>query len=122
MRWMTGASQEPPHRRLWGSLGKGGALCNRRSTAAVLGPPRPSSITHPEVAPATVTCSYIVFRLRLAQVDSWLGQLGTRHGEDEAFRRKERMGRVGFDSRIFFPCYIYIYIYMCIYIYTHTHT
>jgi len=34
-----------------------------------------------------VTCSYIV---RLAQVDSWLGQLG--HDDDEAFRREERMG------------------------------
>ena len=50
------------------------------------------------MALATVTCSYIV---RLAQVDSWLGQLG--HDDDEAFRREERMGRVGFDSRIFFP-------------------
>ena len=59
----------PPHRRLWGPLGKGGALCNCRSTAVPVGPPRPSSITHPEVALATVTCSY-----RLAQVDSWLGQ------------------------------------------------
>ena len=36
-------------------------------------------------------------------MDSWLGQLGTRHDDDEAFRRGERMGRVGFDSRIFFP-------------------
>ena len=34
---------------------------------------------------------------------SWLGQLGTRHDDDEAFRRGERMGRVGFDFRIFFP-------------------
>ena len=47
-----------------------------------------------------MTCSYIV---RLAQVDSWQGQLGPRHDDDEAFRRGERMGRVGFDSRIFFP-------------------
>ena len=30
------------------------------STAVPVGPPRPSSITHPEDAPATVTCSYIV--------------------------------------------------------------
>jgi hypothetical protein len=61
VRWMTGASQEPPHRRLWGpELGKGGALCNRRSTAVPVGPPRPSRITHPEVALASVTCSYIV--------------------------------------------------------------
>ena len=52
------------------------------------------------MALATVTCSYIV---RLAQVDSWQGQLGPRHDDDEAFRRGERMGRVGFDSRIFFP-------------------
>jgi hypothetical protein len=35
------------------------APCHRRSTAVPVGPPRPSSITHPE-APATVTCSYIV--------------------------------------------------------------
>jgi len=35
---------------------------------------------------------------RLAHVGSWLGQLGTRHGDDEAFRREERMGRVGFDT------------------------
>ena len=92
----------PPHRRLWGPLGKGGALCNRRSTTVPIRPPRPSSISHPEVA--RVTCSYIVHRLdRLAQVDSWLGQLGTRHDDDEAFRRGERMGRVGFDSRIFSP-------------------
>jgi hypothetical protein len=27
----------------------------------------------------------------------------TSHDDDEAFRRGERMGRVGFDSRIFFP-------------------
>jgi len=52
-------SRNPPHRRLWVPLGKGGALCNRRSTAVPVGPPRPSSITHPEVALATVTCSYI---------------------------------------------------------------
>ena len=43
-----------------GTLGEGGALCNRRSTAVPVGPLRPSSITHPEVALATVTCSYIV--------------------------------------------------------------
>jgi hypothetical protein len=37
-------------------------------------------------------------------MDSWLGQLGTRHDDDdEAFRRGERMGRAGFDSRIFSP-------------------
>ena len=30
------------------------------NTAVPVGPPRPSSITHPEAAPATVTCSYIV--------------------------------------------------------------
>jgi hypothetical protein len=29
-----------------------------RSTAVPVGPPRPSSITHPEAASATVTCSY----------------------------------------------------------------
>jgi hypothetical protein len=52
-------ARKPPHRRLWGPLGKGGALCNRKSTAVPVGPPRTSSITHPEVAPATVTCSYI---------------------------------------------------------------
>ena len=46
--------------RLWGPLGEGGALCHRRSTAVPVGPPRPSCITHPEVAPATVTWSYIV--------------------------------------------------------------
>jgi hypothetical protein len=40
--------------------GEGGALCHRRSTAVPVGPPRPSSITHPEAAPATVTCSYTV--------------------------------------------------------------
>jgi hypothetical protein len=27
----------------------------------------------------------------------------SRHNDDEVFRRGERMGRVGFDSRIFFP-------------------
>ena len=49
-----------PHRRLWGPLGEGGALCHGRvNTAVPVGPPRPSSITHPESAPATVTCSYI---------------------------------------------------------------
>jgi hypothetical protein len=44
----------------------------------------------------------LLLHCRLAQVDSWLGRLGTRH-DDEAFRRGERMGRMGFDSRIFFP-------------------
>jgi len=58
MRWMTGASKELPP--LWGPLGKRGALCNRRSTGVPVGPPRPSSITHPKVALATVTCSYNV--------------------------------------------------------------
>jgi hypothetical protein len=87
----------PPHRRLLGPLGKGGALCNRRSTAVLVGPPRPSSITHPDVAPATVTCSYIVgtggflagatrYTTGRRSVPPW----GT-------------MGRVGFDSRNFFP-------------------
>ena len=31
------------------------------------------------------------------------GQFGTRHDDDEAFRRGEHMGRVGFDPRSFFP-------------------
>jgi hypothetical protein len=45
-----------------GPSGKGvSALCNYRRTAVPVGRPRPSSITHPEVAPATVTCSYIVW-------------------------------------------------------------
>ena len=39
----------------------------------------------------------------LSDMDTWLGQLGTRHDDDEAFRRGERMGRMGFDSRIVFP-------------------
>ena len=42
-------------------MGEGGALCHGRvNTAVPVGPPRPFSITHPEAAPATVTCSYIV--------------------------------------------------------------
>jgi len=36
-------------------------------------------------------------------VDFWLGQFGTRHNDDEAFRRGERMGQVKFDALIFFP-------------------
>ena len=52
-------TRRPPHRRLWGPLGEGGALYHGRvNTAVPVGPPRPSSITHPEAAPATVTCSY----------------------------------------------------------------
>jgi len=36
-------------------------IVSKNSLSAVpVGPPRPSSITHPEVSPATVTCSYIV--------------------------------------------------------------
>jgi hypothetical protein len=89
-------ARKPPHRRLWGPLGKGGALCNRRSTAAPVGPPPPSSITHPEVAPATVTCSYIV-----------AGTGGFLAGANRAQRRRSippgTMGRVGFDSHIFLP-------------------
>ena len=34
-------------------------LSAESNTAVPVGPPRPSSITHPEAAPATVTCSYI---------------------------------------------------------------
>jgi len=53
-------ARRPPHRRLWGPLGEGGGPCHGRvNTAVPVGPPRPSSITHPEAAPATVTCSYI---------------------------------------------------------------
>jgi hypothetical protein len=37
-------SRRHPHRRIWGVPGKGGALCNRRSTAIPVGPPRPSRI------------------------------------------------------------------------------
>ena len=94
MRWMTGASQEPPPLTTLGPLGKGGALCNRRSTAVPVGPPRPSSITHPEVAPATVTCSYIEAGAGLG-----LGRT-TRRQSAPLF---EMMGRVEFDARIFFP-------------------
>jgi hypothetical protein len=36
-------------------------------------------------------------------MDSWLGQLGTRHDDDEALRRGERMGRVGSIPVFFFP-------------------
>jgi hypothetical protein len=54
-------ARRPPHRRLWGPLGEGGALCHGRvNTAVPVGPPRPSSITHPDAAPATVTCRNIV--------------------------------------------------------------
>ena len=94
VRWMTAASQEPPPLTTLGPLGKGGALCNRRSTAVPVGPPRPSSITHPEVAPATVTCSYIEAGAGLG-----LGRT-TRRRSAPLF---EMMGRVGFDSRIFPP-------------------
>ena len=40
----------------------------------------------------SVTCSFIV---GWQQMDSWLGQFGTQHDDDEAFRRGEHMGRVG---------------------------
>ena len=134
----------PPTDDFGGPLGKG-ALCHRRSTAVPVGPPRPSSITHPEAATATVTCTYIVSwhmrigrtrRLRwrsradvaqhhspggcpgdcglhlhcrlahgwhMAQMDSWLGQFGTRHDDDEALLRVQHIGRVGFDASIFAP-------------------
>ena len=49
------------------------------------------------MALATLTCSYIV-----AGTGGFLAG-ATRHDDDEAIRRGERMGRVGFDSRTFFP-------------------
>jgi len=111
-------ARRPPHRRLWGPLGKGGALCHRRSTAVPVGPPRPSSITHPEAAPATVNCSYIV---RLAPDVFLTGAIWyttrwrrcqapalrrARHSKREegalpqAFRRGEHMGRVCVMGRL----------------------
>ena len=59
MRWMTFASKEPPPPTTLGAPRERGCPLQRRSFFYV-GPPRPSSITHPEVALATVTCSYIV--------------------------------------------------------------
>jgi hypothetical protein len=59
-------------------------------------PHRPSSITHPEASPATVTCSYIGWHRWIL---GW-GNLA-RH-DDEAFRCGKCMARMGFDSRIFF--------------------
>jgi len=51
----------PPTDDFGGPLGKGVLSATAESNTAVpVGPPRPSSITHPEAAPATVTCSYIV--------------------------------------------------------------
>jgi hypothetical protein len=48
-----------PHTDDDGAPRERGCPLQRRSTAVPVGPPRPSSITHPEVAPATVTCIYI---------------------------------------------------------------
>ena len=51
----------PPTDDFGGPLGKWVLSATAESNTAVpVGPPRPSSITHPEAAPATVTCSYIV--------------------------------------------------------------
>jgi hypothetical protein len=36
-------------------------------------------------------------------MDSWLGQFGTRHDDDEALLRVQHIGRVGFDASIFAP-------------------
>ena len=98
-----------------GPLGEGGALCNRRRMAVPVGPPRPSSISHPE-APATVTCSYIV-----ADTDGFLAgaiwyttrrrrcqapALRRARGEGAMRRRHSAVGNtwgVGFDPRSVFP-------------------
>jgi hypothetical protein len=71
---MTGSIQaSSPPRRLWETLGEGGALCHRRSTTVPVGPPRPSIITQPEACSSD--CD-LQLHCRLAQVDSWLGQFG----------------------------------------------
>ncbi len=99
MRWMTAASQEPPPTTTLGAPRERGCPLqpqkNGRSCRTS------STLQHHSPGGGPGDCDLQLHRL--SQVDSWLGQLGTRHDDDEAFRRGERMGRVGFDSRIFFP-------------------
>ena len=78
VRWMTGASKEPP-------------------PPTTLGAPRERGCPlQPQKRDRSCRTSSTLQH-------HWLGQLGTQHDDDEAFRRGEHMGRVGFDSRIFFP-------------------
>ena len=97
-------ARSPPHSRLWGPLGEGGALCNRRSTTVPVSEScrTSSTLQHHSPGGCTGDCDLQLHQAG-KQMDSWLGQFGTRHDDDEAFRRGEHMGRVGFDARIFFP-------------------
>ena len=97
-------ARSPPHSRLWGPLGEGGALCNRRSTTVPVSEScrTSSTLQHHSPGGCTGDCDLQLHQAG-KQMDSWLGQFGTRHDDDEAFRRGEHMGRVGFDSRNFFP-------------------
>ena len=61
-----------------------------------------STLQHHSPGGCTGDCDLQLHCL-LAQMDSWLGQFGTRHDDDEAFLLSKHMGRVGFDARIFFP-------------------
>jgi hypothetical protein len=69
----------------------------RRSTAVPLGPPRPSSITHPE-EDCTGDCD-----LQLHWLEPLAGAIWYTTRRRRSVPRGEHMGRVEFDSRIFSP-------------------
>ena len=100
MRWMTGASREPPPSTTLGAPRERG--CPLQQQKHDRSCRTSSTLQHHSPGGGPGDCD-LQLHCRLAQVDSWLGQLGTRHDDDEAFRRGERMGRVGFDSRTLSP-------------------
>ncbi len=80
MRWMTCQPGAAPTYDSGGPLQpqKHGRSCRTSST-----------LQHHSPGGGPGDCD-LQIHCRLAQVDSWLGQL-TRHDDDEAFRRRERM-------------------------------
>ena len=100
MRWMIGASQEPPPTDdFWGPSGKGCPLQQQKHGRSCR---TSSTLQHHSPGGGPGDCD-LQLHCRLAQVDSWLGRLGTRHDDDEAFRRGEPDGPCGVRFSYFFP-------------------
>ena len=100
MRWMIGASQEPPTTDdFWGPSGKGCPLQPQKHGRSCR---TSSTLQHHSPGGGPGDCD-LQLHCRLAQVDSWLGRLGTRHDDDEAFRRGERWAGWGSIPVFFSP-------------------
>jgi hypothetical protein len=83
MRWMTGASKEPPPPTTLGAPRERG--CPLQSQKHGRSYRTSSTLQHHSPGDGPGDCDLQLHWL--AQVDSWLGQLGTRHDDDEAVKR-----------------------------------